>query len=108
MDFSLELERSYSVQNMKWEDSELVILLSTQRVRPVLNRFCIICSCCIPIGAECVTIGIVDRKENNKDRWWCCLDCGSVFEYGSVEDSPEWVQRFLWDNRLTREVWYED
>ena len=91
---------------MRWEENELVIILSIRKTKPRVEHQCIICQIDLPIGETCYSFGAADRKHQRVERWYSCIEHSTIFNFDSVEDCPEWVQRFLFDNRLTREVWY--
>lgn len=91
---------------MRWEENELVVILSTRINKITVEHQCIVCKIDLPVKTRCHNFGIVDRKHGKLERWYTCDEHSHVFNYNSVEDCPEWLQRFLFDNRLTREIWF--
>lgn len=93
---------------MRWEENELIIVLSTERYRTKEKRFCRVCGSEIPAGVKTLSIGIADRMERKAERWHVCDLCEHLFEYPSAEDAPAHVQEWLFDNRFSREIWEEN
>ena len=67
---------------------------------------CFFCKQTIFVGDYCYSFGVVDRMHNRRERWYTCEEHSHIFDYSSVEDCTEYHQRFLYENRLTNEVWY--
>lgn len=93
---------------MTWEKGEMRVVLSIRTSRARTDKDCAICGMEIPKGWKHTSVGILDRMEGTRERWYCCQECGQVFEYGSAENAPEYVQRYLLENRFTDEVWIND
>jgi len=93
---------------MQWEDRELRMVVSTRRrIKAKTDHECVFCKQLISVGEYCYSFGVVDRMHDRRERWYTCTDHSYVFDYDSVEDCEEYHQRFLRENRLTNEIWFE-
>lgn len=90
---------------MKWEERELIIILSVRRSTPKADCRCGICNGEVFLGEEALSVGLVDRMESKKARWIVCSLCEEIFTHPSAEDSPPHIQRYLYENRFSREIW---
>ena len=94
---------------MRWEANELVIVWSVRRkLKARVSQECVVCKQEILKGERCSSFGVVDRNHKTRERWYTCVEHSHVFDFSSVEDCPEWQQRFLYDNRIASEVWFPE
>ena len=96
------------VTSMKWENNELVIILSQRKGKLLADQICIFCKQKLPKESTIKSFGTVDRKTGLKERWYTCEEHENIFNYNSVEDCPEYLQRYLLENRLANEVWFKE
>ena len=89
---------------MRWEKRELRVVLEMDSRKPVINRECELCGALLLVGHLVCSIGIVDRRTEQKYRWYLCNDCKHFFDQ-TVEDSPSHVQQYLSDARFAEEIW---
>ncbi len=90
---------------MRWEDNELIIILSVRHSRLTVDQSCHLCQGEMEKGDQYISVGIVDRLNGTKERWNLCLGCGEFFQFPSVEDAPPYAQEFLFENRMASEIW---
>ncbi len=94
---------------MKWEERELIIILSSRlKHRIKTQQQCEICKLDLSPGDVCASFGMSDRKYETRRRIYTCLDHREIFNYDSIEDLEEWQQAYLYENRYAREVWYQE
>ncbi len=90
---------------MRWEDAELIIILSKDRCRLKVGRSCQVCGWDIEAGEKVLSLGVIDRLERCKARWFICSACEDLFLYSSMEDAPGYVQEWHEGQRLVNEIW---
>ncbi len=90
---------------MTVDPKERVIVLSRETYRTTVTRECSGCSMEIEKGTRVLSLGIIDRMNETKERWYVCSFCAELYSYPMAEDAPEHVQEFMLENRLTEEIW---
>ena len=84
---------------MRWEKTELCIILSARHSTVAEDHICPVCGLPIYKGEKCFSYGIVDRKEGTKRRVYSCCE---------LEPYTSFVERYMYDNRMVEEVFLSD
>lgn len=87
------------------EKNELVIILSQERNRLTRERECDFCGMDLEAGKKTLSLGVIDRMHETRERWYICPWCEEWVSYANAEDAPEHVQQFMFAKRLTQEIW---
>jgi len=93
---------------MKWEESELRVVLSRRRSKLNTVQECKVCHAQLDKGTHVTSFSVVDRKSGTLERWYMCEDHEYMLNYNSVEDCEVYLQQYLLDSRFTNEVWFEE
>lgn len=87
------------------EPKERVVILSRETYATTVKRECTACGTGIEKGTKVMSLGVVDRLHETRERWYVCYWCEELYSYDRAEDAPEHVQQFMLDQRLTEEIW---
>jgi len=82
----------------EFEKTQRVILSSSWEITKKL-RICSILGTPIYSRERCYSLGVVDRFEEKKERFYFCEEIGKILNIG-FEDSPIWVKAWLLNHRF--------